>query len=105
MEVGDIEVVSSTRPSVETEKNTNLTEEEQRWESAGHFQPGRLQKTVFHSLSETAPAEEQPKPMPRKVGSRYDWMKGETSADQAALVPTKLNLDWQSSPAADEKLR
>ena len=105
MDVGDIEVITLTRPSVEAEKNTNLTEEEQRWESAGQFQPGRLQKTVFHSLSETAPADEQPKPMPRKVGSRYDWMKGETSADQAALVPTKLKLDWQNSPATDEKSR
>lgn len=105
MEVGDIEVVTSTRPSVEAEKNTNLTEEEQRWESAGHFQPGRLQKTVFHSLSETSPTEEQPQAKPRKVGSRYDWMKGETSADQAALIPTKLKLDWQNNPAEEEKLR
>lgn len=104
MEVGEIEVITATAPSVEAEKNTNLTEEEQRWESAGHFQPGRLQKTVFHSLSETQP--EQPIAKPRtKVGSRYDWMKGETSDDQAALVPTKLKIDWQSSPAADEKLR
>lgn len=106
MEVADIEVITSTAPSVEVEKNTNLTEEEQRWESAGHFQPGRLQKTVFHSLSETQPAVEQPKATPRtKVGSRYDWMKGETSDDQAALVPTKLKIDWHNSPAADEKLR
>lgn len=104
MEVGDIEVITSTTPSVEAETNTNLTEEEQRWESAGHFQPRRLQKTVFHNLSETQP--EQPKAKPRtKVGSRYDWMKGETSDDQAALVPTKLKIDWQNSAAADEKLR
>ena len=103
MEVGDV-VMTSTALSVESEKNTNLTEEEQRWESAGHFQPGRLQKTVFHSLSETQP--EQPIAKPRtKVGSRYDWMKGETSDDQAALVPTKLKIDWQNSPATDEKLR
>lgn len=104
MEVGDIEVVTSTTTSFQAEKNTNLTEEEQRWESAGQFQPGRLQKTVFHNLSETEL--QQPKAKPRtKVGSRYDWMKGETSDDQAALVPTKLKIDWQNSPATDEKLR
>lgn len=104
MKVGDIEVITTTTETFEAEKNTNLTEEEQRWESAGHFQPGRLQKTVFHSLSETEP--QQPKAKPRtKVGSRYDWMKGETSDDQAALVPTKLKIDWQNNPAADEKLR
>ena len=104
MEVGDIEVTTSTTTSFEAEKNTNLTEEEQRWESAGHFQPGRLQKTVFHSLSETEP--QQPRAKPRtKVGSRYDWMKGETSDDQAALVPTKLKIGWQNSSSTDENLR
>lgn len=101
----EVEGITSTRPSAETDRNTNLTEEEQRWESAGQFQPGRLQKTVFHSLPQATSVDEQPKPKPRKLGTRYDWMKGETSDDQAALVPTKLKIDWQNNQTTDEKLR
>lgn len=101
MEVDEEEKCSSTRPAV-AELNQKLSEEEQRWESAGKIQPGRLQKTVFHSLSEDVPTDEPPKAKPRKGTSRYDWMKGESYADQEALVPTKLKLDWQSNQATDE---
>lgn len=99
----EIEVITTTRPSADTDINPNLTAEEQRWESAGQFQPGRLQKTVFHSLSEAAPVDEKPTPKPRK--SRYDWMKGETEDDQAALVPTKLKIDRQSNQLEDGTFR
>lgn len=99
----EVEVITTTRPSADTDINPNLTAEEQRWESAGQFQPGRLQKTVFHSLSETTPVDEKPTPKPRK--SRYDWMKGETEDDQAALVPTKLKIDRQSNQLEDGTFR
>lgn len=99
----EVEVITTTRPSADTDINPNLTAEEQRWESAGQFQPGRLQKTVFHSLSEAASVDEKPTPKPRK--SRYDWMKGETEDDQAALVPTKLKTDRQSNQLEDGTFR
>lgn len=103
MEVDEEEKFSSSRPAG-VDKNEKLSEEEQRWESAGSFQPGRLQKTVFHSLSESAPEAEEPKAKPRIGPSRYEWMKGESFADQEALVPTKLKLDWQGNQATDEKI-
>ena len=103
MEVDEEEKFSSSR-AVGVEKNEKLSEEEQRWENAGSFQPGRLQKTVFHSLSESAPEAEEPIAKPRKGPSRYDWMKEESSSDQEALVPTKLKLDWQGNQATDEKM-
>lgn len=87
-----------------TWRKKKLSEEEQRWENAENFQPGRLQKTVFHSLSESEPAMEEPKAKPRKGPSRYDWMKGESYEDQEALVPTKLKIDWQNNQATDERL-
>lgn len=107
MELDDEEKLTSSRPIPATRKK-KLSEEEQRWESAENFQPGRLQKTVFHSLSESEPAMEEPKAepkaKPRKGPSRYDWMKGESYEDQEALVPTKLKIDWQNNQVTDERL-
>ena len=103
MELDDEEKLTSSRPIPATRKK-KLSEEEQRWENAENFQPGRLQKTVFHSLSESEPAMEEPKAKPRKGPSRYDWMKGESFEDQEALVPTKLKIDWQNNQVTDERL-
>ena len=100
MEVDEEEQISSSRPVVD--RNEKLSEQEQRWENAGNFQPGRLQKTVFHSLSEPAPTNEESIATQRKGPSRYEWMKGENFADQEALVPSKLKLDWKSNQATEE---
>ena len=93
--------MSSSRPVV-VESNEKLTDEEQRWESAEKFQPGRLQKTVFHGMTESAPVIEESNVKPHKGPSRYDWMKGESYADQEALVPTKLKLGLQSNQETEE---
>lgn len=100
MEVDEEEKISSSWPVVD--RNEKLSEQEQRWENAGNFQPGRLQKTVFHSLSESAPTNEESITTQRKGPSRYEWMKGESFADQETLVPSKLKLDWQSNQATEE---
>lgn len=101
MEVDDKEKFSPSRP-IPAVRNKKVSDEEQRWESAENFQPGRLQKTVFHSLSEADPTVEEPKAKPRKGPSRYDWMKGESFADQEALVPTKLKVEVKRNEATDE---
>ncbi|XP_068725794.1 trichohyalin-like isoform X3 [Montipora capricornis] len=100
-EVDITEAMSSSRPVV-VESNEKLTDEEQRWESAEKFQPGRLQKTVFHGMTESAPVIEESNAKPHKGPSRYDWMKGESYADQEALVPTKLKLGLQSNQETQE---
>ena len=92
----------STSQTVVVGINEKLTEEEQRWESSESFHPGRLQKTVFHSMTESSPVVEDQKAKPRKGPSRYDWMKGESYADQEALVPSKLKLGLQSNQEPEE---
>lgn len=98
------EEMNSNRPAI-VERNEKLTEEEQRWEKAENFHPGRLQKTVFHSMVESAPVAEVPTGKPRKGPSRYDWMKGESCEEREALVPTKLKLNLQTDQEPKEILR
>lgn len=93
--------MTSNRPAI-VERNEKLTEEEQRWEKAENFQPGRLQKTVFHSMVESAPVTEVPIAKLRKGPSRYDWMRGESSEEKEALVPTKLKLNLQTNQEPEE---
>ena len=83
----------------------HLSEEEMRWETAGHFQPGKL-KSRFHEMAKDAPAPEKPQSRQKSgAASRYDWMKNEAPADQALLVPHKLNvnLEAKQTETADDR--
>lgn len=85
---------------VDNEKH-KLSEEELRWETAGHFQPGKL-KSRFHEMAKDAPVVEKPQARPKQQGrSRYDWMKNEELADQELLVPHKLNVNLESKQTVE----
>jgi len=70
---GESESEEERKPRIDTDENHKLTEEEKQWDSAGHFQPKKLNIPMFFQQApadsggvKPAPKNESPRDMPKK---------------------------------------
>ena len=78
------------KPRIDTDENHKLTEEEKQWESAGHFQPKKLNTALMASFlqgdsGDVVPIPKKPHEAPRKPP--------QTSPEQRVEAPIKAPKD------------
>ena len=78
------------QPRIDTDENHKLTEEEKQWESAGHFQPKRLNTTLMASFLQGDSGDVVPMPKkPHEAPKRPP----QTSPEQRVEAPIKAPKD------------
>lgn len=78
------------QPRIDTDENHKLTEEEKQWESAGHFQPKKLNTTLMASFLQGDSGDVVPMPKkPHEAPKRPP----QTSPEQRVEAPIKAPKD------------
>lgn len=92
------------RPFYEQDEHHRMTEDEAKWESAGHFQPGKLDTRKFNKFAKTDKGDTGKSSLKKNDASRYDWLKKmhNTQSKQEILVPTKLKVNSQGGEVLEE---
>ena len=78
------------KPRVDTDEYHKLTQEETQWESAGHFQPKKLNAALMASFLQADAADS--KPMPKKT-QEMPKKHPQTSPEQTVVVSVKAQKD------------
>ena len=80
-------------PRVDTDEVHKLTEEEKQWESAGHFQPKKLNISLFSGFQQ-APANVEEIPVPKTQRAIYHSHNKEpqTTYEEEIPVPAKAKV-------------
>ena len=76
-----------------------MTEDERQWESAGHFQPKKLNTALLAGFQQGPSQEEQKVISKKDKPSPYDMLKKmhETTSQKELLVPTKLTVKTEET--------
>ena len=78
------------QPRIDTDENHKLTEEEKQWESAGHFQPKKLNTALMASFLQDDSGDVVPMPKkPHEAPKRPP----QTSPEQRVEAPIKAPKD------------
>ena len=88
-------------PRVDTDDYHKLTEEEKQWESAGHFQPKKLNISLMTGFQQAPVDEVKPAPKKTQGGPYMQNRIQQTTSEQEILVPAKLNVQ-ESEPEIEE---
>ncbi|KAK3749209.1 hypothetical protein QZH41_006339 [Actinostola sp. cb2023] len=92
------------RPHVDVDKENRLTEEEARWERAGHFQPGKINTSIFEARKTADQTERVGSQKFKKSETRsYEQIKKiqRTDSKKEMLVPKKVTLRASDDDVSD----
>ena len=92
------------KPFYELDEQHHMTKDEEKWESAGHFQPGKLDTSKFNRFARNDDGNAGKGSIKKGDSSRYDVLKKmhQTPSKTEILVPSKLKLNAHDGEAIEE---
>ena len=93
------------QPFYEQDEDHHMTQDEMKWESAGHFQPGKLDTSKFNKFARNDNVDSTTSSLKKGDTSRYELLKkmNRTQSKQEILLPSKLKVDSPGEEDLEEE--